>query len=135
VCSSDLDFALKIPVGFKLRNIDKMVTLDENEVSKYFNKNNDGKIILRKVMEKYIPEEIHNAVKQGFSAPDASWFKGESIDYVRKVILNRQSRIYDYLDPVSVQKLVNEHLEGKHNHRLAIWSFINFEWFLRRYFP
>ena len=30
-------------------------------------------------MSKYIPAEIVEAKKQGFSSPDASWFKGESI--------------------------------------------------------
>ena len=35
-------------------------------------------------MSKYIPDDISKAEKQGFSAPDASWFKGESIDYVIK---------------------------------------------------
>jgi hypothetical protein len=33
-------------------------------------------------MQRYIPEQITNGIKQGFSAPDASWFKEESIDYV-----------------------------------------------------
>ena len=27
-------------------------------------------------MSKYVPKDIHNAPKQGFSSPDASWFKG-----------------------------------------------------------
>lgn len=32
-------------------------------------------------MKDYIPKEITQGVKQGFSAPDASWFKGESINF------------------------------------------------------
>ena len=35
-------------------------------------------------MRKYIPEDISKAVKQGFSAPDNNWFKGESIKFVEK---------------------------------------------------
>ena len=30
----------------------------------------------------FLPKEVVEREKQGFSAPDASWFKGESIDYV-----------------------------------------------------
>ena len=29
-------------------------------------------------------DNINKAVKQGFSSPDNSWFKGESIDFVQK---------------------------------------------------
>ena len=36
--------------------------------------------------------------KQGFSAPDASWFKGESIEYVKSIIYNDKSRLFDILD-------------------------------------
>ena len=86
-------------------------------------------------MQRYIPERITNGIKQGFSAPDASWFKGESIDYVKRKLLNNKSRIYDYLDQDSVQKLISEHLEGKQNRRLLIWSLLNFEWWLKKYLP
>jgi asparagine synthase (glutamine-hydrolysing) len=99
----------------------------------YYQKHRDGKVLLRKVMERYIPGVITKAEKQGFSAPDASWFKGESIDYVKRIIFNNQSRIYEYLDKTSVQELVNEHLEGQQNRRLFIWSLLNVEWWLRKY--
>jgi asparagine synthase (glutamine-hydrolysing) len=36
------------------------------------------------MMARYIPEDITRAEKQGFSSPDASWFKGESIEFVRR---------------------------------------------------
>jgi asparagine synthase (glutamine-hydrolysing) len=78
-------------------------------------------------MENYIPSEITNGTKQGFSAPDASWFKGESIDYVKRQILDKRAHIYKFLDRKSVTKFVNEHLEGKQNRRLFIWSLLSLE--------
>jgi asparagine synthase (glutamine-hydrolysing) len=131
-----VDFAMKVPVNLKLRSLKEVVRISENEpgkVGKYFEKTRDGKLVLRKVMERYVPEEITQGVKQGFSAPDASWFKGESIDYVRKQLFDNRANIYDYLDRQAVQTLVNEHLEGKQNRRLLIWSLLNFEWWLRCY--
>ncbi len=38
----------------------------------------DGKLLLRRAMERYVPEDITGREKQGFAAPDASWFRGES---------------------------------------------------------
>ncbi|MBL8080143.1 MAG: hypothetical protein JNM55_19395 [Anaerolineales bacterium] len=84
-------------------------------------------------MSRYIPEEIANSEKQGFSAPDASWFKGESIDYVRHEILDRRAGIYDYLDHDIVHSLVNEHLTGKQNRRLLIWSLLSFEAWIKTF--
>jgi asparagine synthase (glutamine-hydrolysing) len=69
-------------------------------------------------------------VKQGFSAPDASWFKGESIDYVRRQLLTGTARIYQYLAPEATHELINEHLSGAQNRRLFIWSLLSFEHWL-----
>ncbi len=132
-----VDFAMRLPVRYKLQNLSEVARINENDPRPknlvYYQKHRDGKVLLRKVMERYIPGVITKAEKQGFSAPDASWFKGESIDYVKRIIFNNQSRIYEYLDKTSVQELVNEHLEGQQNRRLFIWSLLNVEWWLRKY--
>jgi len=121
-----VDFAQKVPVNLKLSNLKNVVKMDENELGK-MQKTNDGKIILRKAMSSYIPEDIHKAVKQGFSSPDNSWFKGESIEFVKSKLLDDSANIYKYMDKKSTQKLINEHLSGEQNRRLFIWSLLNFE--------
>ena len=132
-----VDFAMRLPVQLKLRNLSEVIRLNENEpaskTAKYFQKTRDGKLILRQAMAKYIPSEIAEAEKQGFSAPDASWFKGQSIDYVNREILDGRARIYDYLDRLTVRTLVRDHMEGRQNRRLFIWSLLNFEWWLRNF--
>ena len=72
-------------------------------------------------------------MKQGFSAPDASWFRGESIDYINGLLRNRHACIYDYLRPAYVARRLDEHTSGRHNHRLFIWSLLSFEWWLRTF--
>jgi asparagine synthase (glutamine-hydrolysing) len=130
-----VDFAMQIPAKLKLRNLGEVVRLNENEpgskTHKYFQRTKDGKLILRKVMKRYIPPEITDGEKHGFSAPDASWFKGESIEYVRRLLYNSEAQIYNFLDRNAVQRLVDEHLVGKENRRLLIWSLLNFEWWCR----
>ena len=130
-------FAMRMPVKWKLAHLGDIVRLNENEPGrkpdKYYRKTRDGKLLLRKVMEQHIPIEITKAVKQGFSAPDASWFKGESIDYVRREILGGRTRLYDYLDREVVHSLVEDHIEGRQNRRLLVWSLLSFEWWLRKF--
>lgn len=130
-------FAMRLPARLKLGKLDEVVRLNENEpgakTHRYFQKTRDGKLLLRKAMARHVPREVTEREKQGFSAPDASWFKGESIDYVRRVLNDRQARLYDYLDRDTVHGLVREHLEGKTNRRLLIWALLNFECWCRRF--
>ena len=129
-----VDFAMRCPVSLKLNNLQEVMRINENEPGdkqgKYFLKTNDGKQILRDMMRDYIPRDITDGIKQGFSAPDASWFKGESIDYVRKQLMTGRPRIYEYLDRDVTQALINEHLSGEQNRRLFIWSLLNVEHWL-----
>jgi asparagine synthase (glutamine-hydrolysing) len=107
------------------------VQLNENEpgpkTARYFSQTRDGKLLLRKVLARHVPPEVADGVKLGFSGPDASWFKGDSIEYVKRRLLNRSARIYDVLDGDTVIGLVNEHLVGAQNRRLLIWSLLNLE--------
>jgi asparagine synthase (glutamine-hydrolysing) len=126
-----VDFAMRVPVNLKMGNLGEVVRMNENEfrdkAKLYFEKTRDGKLILRKAMERYIPTEVTQREKQGFSAPDASWFKGESIDYVRRRLYEGHPRIYEFLDGKAIQSLVDDHLEGRENRRLLTWSLLNFE--------
>lgn len=132
-----VDFAMQCPVELKLNNLGKVIRLNENEVGRkgnqYFQKTNDGKQILRDMMSRYIPTDIVEAEKQGFSSPDASWFKGESIDFVRSKLLDDRAPIFNYLDIGEIKVLVNEHLSGQKNRRLLIWSLISFNEFLEAF--
>ena len=126
-----VDLAMRIPARLKLGSLAEVVRLNENEPGpktlKYFERTRDGKLILRRAMQRHIPTEVTERVKQGFSAPDASWFRGESIDYVRRRLFDSNARIYTFLDRRAVQELVEDHVEGRENRRLLIWSLLNVE--------
>ena len=132
-----VDFAMRVPIGLKLGSLSQVVRLNENEPgnksAKYFQKTKDGKLLLRKAMLRYIAADVTNREKQGFSAPDASWYKGESIEYVRRNLFRDAAEIYEFLDREAVQGLVREHLAGKHNRRLLIWSLLSFYSWLKKF--
>lgn len=132
-----VDFAMQCPVNLKLNNLAEVLRINENEPSDkksdYFRKTNDGKQILRDMMGRYIPLEVTKAEKQGFSSPDASWFKGESIEFVRRTLFNKNARIYEVLDRQAVTSLVDQHLSGVENRRLLIWSLLNVEKWMATY--
>lgn len=132
-----VDFALRLPIKYKLRNLDQATqVVDEDEVGKlrkYQLQNDDGKFLLRKAMNSLIPPEVTERAKQGFSAPDASWFRGESIDYINMLLRDPHARLYEFLNPLYVVEKLDEHTAGQQNNRLFIWSLLSFEWWLRKF--
>ncbi len=128
--------SVRIPVSYKLRNLQSSVRMDENLPHKrqqYAFETADGKAVLRSAMRRFIPAEITDRIKQGFSAPDASWFRGESIDYIRRLLGNPRAHVYDYINRRFVDRILEEHCSGKVNRRLLIWSFLSLEWWLTNY--
>ena len=132
-----VDFAMRLPIRLKLGNLGEVVRLNENvpgaKTAQFFQKTRDGKLLLRRMLRRHVPEEVAEREKQGFSAPDASWFKGDSIDYVRRVLYDGDARIYDFLDRDSIRALVDDHLEGRENRRLLIWSLLSVERWCQEY--
>jgi asparagine synthase (glutamine-hydrolysing) len=132
-----VEFALGIPPRFKLRDLLHAPQVDEDEPGKrmryYSDVGADGKTILRKAMRRLVPAETAGGRKQGFSAPDASWFAGDSITYVNRQLRDPRARINDFVNPTYVERVLDEHSSGQVNHRLLIWSLISFEQWCRTF--
>ena len=103
-----------------------------NKKENYFKQTNDGKQILRDMMAQILPEEILNSPKQGFSSPDASWFKGESIEFVKKKLLRKDAELYSILDYTAVNQMLTQHFTGQKNRRLLIWSLLSVQSYLEQ---
>jgi len=89
-----VNFSQKIPIRHKLGKLDLMKRIDENEFRdkrNLYNEHDDGKTVLRKAMRDFLPEKIINRKKQGFSAPDESWYRGENAEYVKDLLLNSKT--------------------------------------------
>jgi len=131
-----VNFAQKVPLRHKLANLEKMKRIDENDFrdkKSLYHEYNDGKNVLRQAMMELIPEKILNRKKQGFSAPDESWYRGENAEYIKDLLLNSRTVSSEFIDKSYIQKIVEEHIEQRINHRLLIWSFLNFELWCRTF--
>ena len=129
-----VEYAQKIPVKHKLGNLEKEIEyIDENTLRKkqVYRQFDDGKNVFRKAMGNFIPTAIIEKKKQGFSAPDESWYRGENAKYIKELLLSENLACADYINQDYIKKVVNEHINGGINHRLLIWSFMNFEWWCR----
>lgn len=129
-----VDFAQKIPLKYKLANLENMKKIDENTIGNkrnLYQEYDDGKNVLRMAMSDILPEKIINRKKQGFSAPDESWYRGENAGYVKELLLGKNIACHEFISPAYIEKIIYEHCELRINHRLLIWSFMSFEWWCR----
>jgi len=128
-----VDFAQRIPIRLKLGNLEEMKSIDENELRKlrHYQSFQEGKNVLRRAMSRIIPQQVLNRRKQGFSAPDESWYRGENVSYLKEVLLNKRAAYRDFIRPKFVEKTVAEHCEQRKNKRLLLWSLLCFEHWCR----
>jgi asparagine synthase (glutamine-hydrolysing) len=126
-----VDFAMSCPVDLKVKNLANRPRLDENQVGNkkeaYFQQTSDGKSILREVMSDIIPLSITEGQKKGFSSPDASWFRDESSEFVKKRLVSTESPIDELMNKDVYSEIINEHIEGLENRRLFIWSLLSLD--------
>jgi len=129
-----VDFAQRIPVRHKLASLEVMKRIDENDSrnkGRVYLESSEGKTVLRQAMASYIPERILKRSKQGFSAPDESWYRGENAAYMKSLLLGKSAISSEFIRPEHVRKIIDEHIEKRINHRLLLWSFMCFEWWCR----
>jgi asparagine synthase (glutamine-hydrolysing) len=93
----------------------------------------DGKRILRRAMQAFLPAAFTQQKKQGFSPPDDNWYRGPSVDYIRSVLLDKRTSDRPWFDAAFVKARLEEHFTGRRNHRLLIWSLLSVEWLQRHY--
>jgi asparagine synthase (glutamine-hydrolysing) len=79
------------------------------------------KIILRDILKEYIPEEIFDLPKKGFSIPIGAWIRKELKD---EFVINLSDDFLNQVPNLNVKKfkkMFNEHLDGKHDYSSYIW--------------
>lgn len=131
-----VDFVQRLPVGMKLADLNQMIEIDEDAVRKKLvaaEQFGGGKFVLREAVHDLFPERVRSRPKQGFSAPEASWYRGENASYVRAMLLEQEMAMADYIDPDFVRMKIEEHIDRKANNRLLIWSFLCFEQWCRTF--
>lgn len=129
-----VNFAQSVPVKYKLGNLELMKRLDENQAgpkTKIYQQYDDGKNVLRQAMQHILPPGVINRKKQGFSAPDENWYRGENAGYIKDLLLSKDLSCEEFINPGYIRRIVDEHINKRINHRLLLWSFMNFEWWCR----
>lgn len=86
-----------------------------------------GKIPLRNILYKYIPEKYFDESKKGFGVPIAEWLRGPLRDWA-EIYLDESLLIEQgYLNSLKVRKMWSEHLKGEKNWQYQLWDILMFQ--------
>ncbi len=88
-------------------------------------KGNQAKYLLKKAVEGLIPHNIIYRKKMGFGAPMSQWLRGEFGEQVSSSILGSGLLKRGYFNMDYIRKLTTDHLEGRKDNSLYIWTLFN----------
>jgi asparagine synthase (glutamine-hydrolysing) len=81
-----------------------------------------GKWIVRQWAAELLPEEIVNRRKWGFRVPLDAWFRGPLRDQLTGYLTGAGGLCSTFGDRAAVQRLLDQHQEGRLDHSAALWS-------------
>jgi asparagine synthase (glutamine-hydrolysing) len=80
------------------------------------------KYVLKKMMEKMLPDSVINKPKQGFSIPMKNWLKGPVKPMMTDLLSFDRIKKQGIFNPDYIDGLIRDHLENKNNHSHKLWS-------------
>lgn len=89
-----------------------------------------GKWILRQVLFRYVPKELIERPKKGFSVPVSDWLRGPLKDWAEGLLDANLIEKQGYLDSALIQSRWSEHIKDKRDWGAQIWSVLMFQLWL-----
>ncbi len=92
----------------------------------------EGKWLMKKALEPWLPREILYRPKMGFVTPVSAWFRGALADEASA--LARSPVLATWFDPHAVERLAADHRAGRAEHGRTLWQLVMLERSARRLF-
>ena len=84
------------------------------------------KVLLRKAVEPLLPRAVVHGRKRGFSVPAAAWLRGELEPFARETLSPATLRSQGFFDPVTVTRLIDDHVAGREDLSRQLWGLLAF---------
>lgn len=96
-------------------------------------KKNSKKWLLKQIAYKYLPKEMIDRPKKGFSIPINHWFKKELKEYFLIYLDKERLKREGYLNPTLILQLRDRYLSGKKMNIQKLWYILMFEMWLEQW--
>lgn len=109
-----VEFAWRLPVDMKIRE-------------------GRGKWILRKILERYVPNTLIERPKKGFGVPLADWLRGELREWAEDLLRESTLAQQGLLNTALVRKTWQDHLAGNQSKEQHLWAVLMLQAWARRW--
>ena len=109
-----VDYVLSLPAAYRLHS-------------------GHSKHILKTVARQWLPRAIVERRKVGFDSPVEQWFKDELREFLLRFLSRKHVERSGLLSYAGVQRVIGDHLSGKHDYSLQLWSILVLEAWYRMY--
>jgi len=111
-----VEYGERLPANFKVRN-------------------GGGKWVHKEVCKAFLPAEILRRKKRGFASNVVDeWFRVARSKKMDEILMDRESQIFDYLQPAAVRELLDQHRSGASDNHKILFSLVVLEEWLRASF-
>ena len=87
-------------------------------------KRGEGKWLLKKAMQRYLPDEVLYRPKQGFVLPMAEWFRGPLASSARAIGSSAALARTGWFDAKRLGEIANDHISGRADHGRLLWQLL-----------
>jgi asparagine synthase (glutamine-hydrolysing) len=103
-----VEYAMSLPTGLKVHD-------------------GRGKLLLRQLLERYVPRELFDRPKSGFSVPIGEWLRGTLRDWAEELLSARSLGANGYFETELVRRRWKEHARGYRDWSAGLWNVLMFQ--------
>jgi asparagine synthase (glutamine-hydrolysing) len=107
-----IEFAAGLPEGLRVRG-------------------RQGKVLLKRAMRRYLPDNVLYRPKQGFVTPIAEWLRGPLASEARAIARNAALARTGWFEPARLAAAAESHIASRMDHSRLLWQLIMLDRSLR----
>ena len=90
-----------------------------------------GKVLMKRAMSRYLPENVLYRPKQGFVTPISAWLRGPLAAETRAIASSAALARTGWFAPARVAALAEAHISGRFDHSRVLWQLVMLDGSLR----